>query len=300
VVALVRDKEKASGLRNLGAQTEQGTLASEDVIRRCVEGVDAVFHAAAMYKVGVPRSEREPMIEANVHGTERVIDAAIAAEVPRIVYVSTINVFGNTEGEVVDERYERPEGEFLSCYDETKYRAHEVAVDRARKGAPVVIAQPGGVYGPGDHSEIGNIIDQTRTGKLRLKMFPDTGFNLVYVEDVADGLLLVHDLGELGESYVLGGEITTMGDLVDRVAAIAGRKPPRRSMPTALVKLSAPAGPVLGKAMGFPPNFKELISALDGVTIWARDDKARQRLGYKPRDLDTGLRQTLAATKKAA
>jgi dihydroflavonol-4-reductase len=300
VVAMVRDKDKASHLRNRGAQLEQGDLASEDVIRRCVEGVDAVFHAAAIYKVGVPRSEREPMIDANVRGTERVIDAAMAAGVPRIVYVSTVNVFGNTNGEVVDERYERPEGEFLSCYDETKYRAHEVALDRAGKGAPVVIVQPGGVYGPGDHSEIGNIIDQTRTGKLKLKMFPDTGFNLVHVEDVADGILLAHDLGETGESYVLGGEITTMGDLVDRVAAIAGSRAPKRAMPSVIVKLSAPAGPVLGKAMGFPPNFKELISASDGVTYWASDDKARQRLGYKPRDLDTGLRQTLAATKKAA
>jgi nucleoside-diphosphate-sugar epimerase len=299
VVAMVRDKEKASALRNRGVQVEQGDLASEDVIRRCAEGADAVFHAAAMYKVGVPKSEREAMIDANVRGTERVLDAAIAAGVPRVVYVSTVNVFGNTNGQIVDERYRRPDGKFLSSYDETKYRAHELAEDRAAKGAPVVIVQPGGVYGPGDHSEIGNIIDQTRTGKLKLKMFPETGFNLVYVEDVADGILLAHELGEVGESYVLGGEITTMGDLVDRVAAIAERRAPKRSLPSAVIKLSAPAGPLLGKAMGFPPNFKELISASDGVTYWAKDDKARQRLGYRPRDLDTGLRQTLAATKPA-
>jgi nucleoside-diphosphate-sugar epimerase len=48
--------------------------------------------------------------------------------------------------------------------------------------------------------------------------------------------------------------------------------------------------------MGFPPNFKELISASDGVTYWAKDDKARRDLGYSPRDLETGLRETLAAT----
>jgi nucleoside-diphosphate-sugar epimerase len=61
------------------------------------------------------------------------------------------------------------------------------------------------------------------------------------------------------------------------------------------MKLVAPAGPVLGKLMGFPPNFKELISASDGVTYWAKDDKARRDLGYSPRDLDAGLRETLSA-----
>jgi nucleoside-diphosphate-sugar epimerase len=62
-----------------------------------------------------------------------------------------------------------------------------------------------------------------------------------------------------------------------------------------VIKLAAPAGPLVGKMMGFPPNFRELISASDGVTYWAKDDKARSELGYAPRDLATGLRQTLDA-----
>ena len=66
--------------------------------------------------------------------------------------------------------------------------------------------------------------------------------------------------------------------------------------PEGVIKLAAPAGPIVGKIMGFPPNFRELISASDGVTYWAKDDKARAALGYSPRDLDTGLRETLAAT----
>jgi nucleoside-diphosphate-sugar epimerase len=297
VVALVRSPDKATVLREQGCELVEGDLSSEDAIRRGVEGCDSVIHAAAVYKVGIPETERDPMWDSNVRGTERVLDAAVGAGVKRIVYVSTVNVFGNTNGNIVDESYQRPEDRFLSWYDETKYRAHEVALDRAEKGAPIVIVQPGGVYGPGDHSEIGNMIDQTRTGKLKLKMFPETGFNLVHVEDVAEGILLALDDGEIGESYVLGGEITTMGDLVDRVAAIEGRKAPKRSMPTGLVKASAPAGPVLGKLLGFPPNFKELISASDGVTYWARDDKARQRLGYKPRSLEMGLRETLSTSK---
>ncbi len=61
------------------------------------------------------------------------------------------------------------------------------------------------------------------------------------------------------------------------------------------MKVAIPIGPLVGKAMGFPPNLRELIRTSDGVTYWAKDDKARRELGYAPRDMDTGLRQTLAA-----
>ncbi|HEX8073903.1 MAG TPA: NAD-dependent epimerase/dehydratase family protein [Thermoleophilaceae bacterium] len=299
VAALVRDPKRAGDLQKLGAELVEGDLNDLDAIRRGTEGSDAVFHGAAIYKVGIPASERDQMYETNVRGTERVLDAAIEAAVPKIVYVSTVNVFGNTGGDIVDETYERRVNgnAFLSYYDETKYEAHQVALDRVRrKDAPIVIVQPGGVYGPGDHSEIGNVIDQARNGKLKLLPFGSTGFNLVHVEDVAEGTILAQERGEPGEAYVLGGEISTMRGLVEKVAQIADRKPPSRDMPTGVIKAVAPAGPLVGKLMGFPPNFKELISASDGVTYWAKDDKARERLGYAPRDLETGLRQTLAET----
>jgi nucleoside-diphosphate-sugar epimerase len=296
VVALVRSPDKATELSALGATLVEGDLSSSETIRAACEDCDAVIHGAAIYKVGIPKSEREGMHDANVRGTERVLDAAWQAGVSRIVYVSTVNVFGNTRGEVVDETYERDPGDWLSVYDETKYLAHQAAKQRAKKGAPIVIVQPGGVYGPGDHSELGNVIDQTRTGKLKALPFAGLGLNLVYVDDVAQGVLLALDKGVVGESYVLGGEISTMRGLVDKVAAIEGRNPPKRELPSGIIKIAAPAGPVLGKAMGFPPNFKELISASDGVTYWAKDDKARTALGYSPRDLDTGLRETLNAS----
>jgi dihydroflavonol-4-reductase len=296
VVALVRSPEKAPELRELGCELVEGDLSDEAAIRKGVLGCDSVLHIGAVYKVGIPKSEHEAMWDANVRGTERVLDAAKDAGARRIVYVSTCNVFGNTHGELVEEGYRRDESEgFLSYYDETKYRAHQVAEDRLSKGYPIVIAQPAGVYGPNDHSEVGNMIDQARTGKLKLKMFPETGLMLVHVEDVAEGILLAHDRGRIGESYILAGEQVRMGELVDRVCQLSGRKPPRATMPAALLKASAPLGPVIGPLMGFPPNLGELIRVSDDVTYWAKDDKARRELGYSPRDLDTGLRQTLEA-----
>jgi len=233
------------------------------------------------------------MWDANVEGTKRILDAAQDAGVGRIVYVSTGNVFGDTKGAVVDETYERDLGEgFLSYYDETKFRSHELVRERIAQGTPIVIVQPGVVYGPGDHSEIGNLIDQLRTGKLKMRMFPASRYNFVFVEDVADGIVLAHDKGQVGEAYLLGGEVASMDDLYDKTAAALGKKPPKMALPVGMAKMSSPLGPVIGPLMGFPPNMKELVKTSD-VTITFSDEKARRELGYNGRRLEDGLPQTV-------
>jgi dihydroflavonol-4-reductase len=262
-------------------------LSDRNALRKAMDGCDAVFHLAAVYKLGIPARDRAQMFEANVRGTENVIDAAWDVHVPRIVYVSTVNVFGNTRGEVVDETYERRDEQWLSTYDWTKYEAHQVAKDRIERGAPVVIAQPGAIYGPGDHSELGAQLEQARKGKLRFKALAEVGVNAVHVDDVVAGLLLVHGHGRIGESYVLGGEITTLAQMIDLVSP----KRVRATMPTLLLKAMIPAGPLIGKVMGTGPNLRELITASDGVTYWATDAKARRELGYDPRDLEAGLKR---------
>src|SRR5947208_8149707 len=200
VVALVRSPQKAGQVRDLGCEIGRGDLGDEEVIRKAVVGCDAVFHVAAMYEVGIPESKKAAMYDANVKGTERVIDAAVEAGVGKIVYVSTVGVFGDTKGRVVDETYDREPTGFMSYYEETKFFAHELAKDRISKGAPIVIVQPGGIYGPGDPSVVGTLIGIIRRFGLPLLVFPDAGFNLVYVEDVAEGILLAHDRGEIGEA----------------------------------------------------------------------------------------------------
>ena len=213
---------------------------------------------------------------------------------PRIVYVSTVNAFGNTHGEIVDETYQRPGGDYVSAYDWTKHVAHEIARERIELGAPVVIVQPGVIYDPGDHSELGGQLEQARNGKLRLRALSGVGVNAVHIDDVVDGILLAYERGRIGESYVLGGEITTLDEMIDIVARLSGNKAPRLRLPTAAIRLAAPLGPLIGKVMGTGPNLRELVSASDGVTYWATDEKARTELGYAPRDLESGLADLIA------
>jgi dihydroflavonol-4-reductase len=296
VTCLARSPEKAVGLAELGCEVVAGDLGDAEAIRTGMEGCDAVVHAAAMYEIGIPAKQHPAMYEANVRGTETVLRAALEAKVPKVVHVSTVGVFGNTHHEVVDETYEHPGKEFTSYYEETKLESHRIAKRMiAEEGLPCVIVQPGGVYGPGDTSQVADLLEEFFAGKLPLIPFPELGICLTHVEDVAGGILLALDKAKPGETYVLSGPVTTMRDAVETVAGLSGRKAPKHALPTPLMKALVPIGPLVGKLMGQPPNLRELISSADGVTFWASHEKASRDLGYAPRGMEEGLRQTLEA-----
>jgi nucleoside-diphosphate-sugar epimerase len=276
----------------MGCEVVLGDLGDEAAIAAGMEGCDAVIHGAAVYKVGIPASEHEAMHRANVEGTERVLRTALEKKIPKVVYISTVAVFGNTHGEVVDETFEADGRSFTSYYEQTKYEAHQVAKRLIGEGLPLVIVQPGGVYGPGDHSELMNMTKMVLAGKMPMIPFPDLGMVIVHVDDVAAGVLLALDKGEVGESYVIGADCATNRQLVETVAGLSGKKAPKRAMPTAMIKAVAPFGRVAGPLMGYPPNMRELVSSADGVTFWASSDKAKRELGYEPR----GLHETIADT----
>jgi dihydroflavonol-4-reductase len=283
VAALVRNPARAASLTALGCELVAGDVIDPTgalgELRRC----DALIHGAAIYEIGVNAERRREMEEINVIGTRRMLDAARAAGTPRIVYVSTIAAFGNTHRAVVAEGH-RPTSAPTSAYEDTKRRAHDIALEAARAGVPIVIVQPGQVYGPGDHSAVGANFRALAEGRLRYRAFEDLGLNLVHVDDLADGILRALDRGRAGECYVLGGEITTLGAAYRAVAATTRQALPAFVIPSGLVRL---AGRLI-------PSMREVVSSADGVTFWATDAKARAELGTKPRDVATGMRDTFA------
>ena len=224
------------------------------------------------------------MFAANVTGTLNVLEAA--GSVHRIVYVSTNSVLGNTGGEVVDETYVRSDRTWLSAYDESKFDANQIVQKRIADGAPIVVAQPGGIYGPGDHTDAGRLLERAVRGSPVVLALGSVGLNWVHVDDVVEGMLLAHDRGRVGETYILGGELATLRQAVEKAFEVGGHRPRIVSIPTGLLRLAAPLGPLLGR------NVHEYLTAADGVTYWGKDDKARRELGYLPANLEAGLRRT--------
>ncbi|MEA2545080.1 MAG: hypothetical protein QOI09_353 [Chloroflexota bacterium] len=288
VIALVRDTRRAGCIADVGAELVEDDLSDVVRLTDALRGADAVIHAAGSYRIGVPKSERGAMWDANVATTTRVLDAAEAAAVPRFVYVSTGNVYGNTHGRVVDETYRRDLSEgFLSWYDETKYGAHEVAEQRIHAGAQGIVVMPSQVYGPGDHSGFGEQLQLAHAGQLRYRALDDVGVGLVHVEDLAAGIVAALDRGRLGQSYNLAGPRTTLREAVELAAATGGHRPPALRVPTALLRVMAPLGGLIGQQ-----NLQELVAASAGVTYWLSADKATAELGFVARDIEAGFRDT--------
>jgi dihydroflavonol-4-reductase len=288
VVALVRDAGRAQHLAELGAELSVDDLSDIAGLIDRLRGADALIHAAGSYRIGISKNERGAMWDANVGTTTRILDAAEAAATPRIVYVSTVNVFGNTHGQVVDETYRRDLREdFLSWYDETKYGAHEVAEQRIAGGAPIVIVLPSQVYGPGDHTGFGEQLQLANSGRLRYRAVDDVSIGLVHVDDLATGTVAALNNGIPGQSYILSGPRTTLGAAIGLAAELGGHKSPALRVPTRLLRLMAPLGGLVGQ-----PNLAEVVSASAGVTYWASAAKATAELGFAPRSIEDGLRDT--------
>ena len=280
VVALARSDASARRLEELVAgagahRVERGEVTDPAALREGMAGADAVFHVAGDYRIGIPAGDRPGMYASNVEGTRAVLDAAAAAGVGRVVYVSTANVFGNTRGRVVDETYRRTDRRFLSYYDETKFLAHELVGQRVAAGQPVVIVCSGGIYGPGDHSELGRQIAQAAAGGYRIRMFPGLGISLAYVDDTAAGLMLAHDAGRPGETYILGGENVTLGRVLDLTARATGHTAPRLTLPPWALRALHTARPLARAAVRRRPRSRRGDPCLGRRDLLGR--RARRR-----------------------
>jgi len=291
VIAPVRDLRKATDLVDMGVTVYEDDLQDVDRLTASMRDLDAVIHAAGSYRVGISREERGPMWDANIGTTTRVLDAAEAAKAPRIVYVSTVGVFGNTKGKVVDETYRRDVRDgFLGWYDETKFGAHEVALQRSRAGAPIVFVLPSQVYGPADHSAVGEQLAMAYGGRLPYRALEGVGLGFVHVDDLAVGIVAALDTGTVNRAYVLSGPRHRLGEALAIAARLGHHRLPRMAVPDAALRLMAPIGRVIGQ-----PNLREIVSSSAGVTYWASNERAGRELDWHPRDLEDGLRDTFEA-----
>ncbi|HEX9029606.1 MAG TPA: NAD-dependent epimerase/dehydratase family protein [Anaerolineales bacterium] len=297
VHALVRSAQGAARLTALGAQTERGDITDRETMRAGMAGCDLVFHLAAWYKLGAPDWRKAEQI--NVEGTRNVLTLAVELGIPKVIYVSTVAVYGDTHGRLLDETAPRPGEPFLTEYDRTKSIAHfDVAEPLIRQGAPIIIAMPGNVYGPGDTSLVGDLMRGFYRGWFPVFPAPDLMLTFVHVDDLVEGLLLLADKGKIGEGYILTGPAIKLGDLARLWSEILGRRPPVANVPAWLLKPFAPLMAAIEELLPLPQLFSRDAVAILDATYTARADKARQQLGWRTRSLPEGMRETFDSYSK--
>ncbi len=291
VVALVRDRNRTSGIEKIGAEVVEDDLSDVARLTAALDGVDALIHAAGSYRIGITKAERGAMWDANVGTTTRILDAAEAATTPRIVYVSTVNTFGNTRGRIVDETYRRDLGDgFLSWYDETKFGAHEVAEQRIAAGAPVLIAMPG----HGDRSAAttprpGPSSSRPGAARCRTSARPTLGSRRSTSTTRRRGSSPSSIAAGSAASYVLAGDCIRFITALEIAAKVGGKKLPALRIPNGVLRAMAPFGRLIGE-----PNAREIARSSAGVTYWASSQRAKDELGFAPRDPETAIRDTFA------
>lgn len=290
VTALARSDASAAQLEATGATIAMGDITDMNSMRDSMAGSDVVFHLAAWYKLGSPDWMAAETI--NVGGTRKVLRLAHELNIPKIIYTSTVAVFGDTQGQLVDEDY-YSDGPFLSEYDRTKWLAHyKVALPLIKKGAPITIVMPGGVYGPGDSSVLADMMRLFYQG-FPILPGPETTITYAHVADIAEGHILAAEKGTLGESYILAGPAVPLGEMFDFWAYLTGRPAPSLRIPASMVRPSAPLAGLAHNLLPLPAVFSAEATNSVGATYMARADKARAVLGWKPRPLQAGMEETL-------
>ena len=203
------------------------------------------------------------MFAANVEGTRKVLEAAVAAGCNRIVYTSTVGCIGlpqarsgNSQLIASDENNPVSERQMSNPYKLSKWQAERVAVDLARQGAPVVIVNPSAPVGPRD-------VKPTPTGQVivdflnrAMPAYLDTGLNFVHVRDVAVGHILAAEKGRIGERYILGHAEGnwTLEEAFRVLEQLTGLPAPRIRIPYAVALAAAHLNELLSKVTGHAPK----------------------------------------------
>jgi nucleoside-diphosphate-sugar epimerase len=291
VVALARSPEKANGLAAQGVKLHPGDVTNKASMRAGMDGADGVYHIAGWYKIGV--KDRSAAAAINVDGTRNVLELMKEFGIKKGVYTSTLAVNSDTGGKLVDETYQY-NGPHISEYDRTKAEAHQIAEEMIAGGLPLVIAMPGGVYGPGDTSPIHATFVQYLTGKLPL-VPQKSAFCWCHVEDTARGHLLAMEKGKIGESYIIAGPGHTVIEVMRMAEKITNIPGPRLHAPPGVMKAMSATMGVIEKVVPVPENYSaEYLRVNAGVTYIGSNAKARRELGFNPRPLEEGLKETLA------
>ena len=265
-------------------------------MRSPMTGVDGVFHVAGWYEVGAKDKSLE--LKINVEGTRNVLETMQERGIGKGVYTSTLAVFSDTRGRLVDETY-RYDGPHLSEYDRTKWLAHyEVAEPMIKEGLPLVVVQPGVAYGPGDTSSLGRTLRQYLRGRLP-SLPKTTAFCWAHVDDIAEAHTLAMERGKRGESYIIAGPPHTVEEAFAIAERITGVRAPRIRLQPGALKLMSKIMAVVGAVVPVPESYTaEGLRVIAGATYLGNNEKAKHELGYAPRPLEEGLRETLGELMK--
>ena len=227
----VRKRSRTEALRGIDCEQVACDLLDRRAVRRALQGVDRVFHAAGM--VSLQPRDAERLFHVNVRATRLLLEECLRAGVEQVVYTSSVAAIGPApRGERADETSVFTAGALGIPYVNSKHEAEVEAFRLAARGLPLVCVNPSVVLGAGDvYGSSTSLVRRFLLG--RIPVYVDGGVNIVDVEDVAAGHLLADEKGVPGERYILGGRNYTLRRLFADLARVSGVEAPVLRLPAA-------------------------------------------------------------------
>lgn len=293
VRGLVRESSPRANLTDFPGELVEGDLRDAERVARAMAGVRHLFHVAADYRLWAP--DPEEIVRNNATTTRVVMEAALAAQIERIVYTSSVATLIPRDGEPADESRAAAPDQVVGAYKRSKVVAERLVEDMvAGRGLPAVIVQPSTPIGPRDvrPTPTGRIIVEAANGKM--PAFVDSGLNLVHVDDVAAGHVLAFDKGQVGARYILGGQDVMLGDMLAEIAAIVGRKPPVIRIPRAPLFPFAWVNEQIARVTGGDPFLNMDSLKMAKHRMFFTSAKAEAELGYTARPHREALADAIA------
>ena len=288
IVALVRnpDRTQAQALKRIGAHLIAGDITQRGSMRAGMNGADIVVHNAGHYEYGLDKAGTQRMHTINVTGTDNILSLADELRIPRTIYVSTTQAFGETERQMRDETFRR-RAPCRTVYGQSKTEAHEIASQYQQRGLPLINVCPNAVVGANDHSPWGYFL-RLYINRIMPPMAwsPDAIHGCVDVTDLAEGIALAAEKGRIGETYLLSGECCSFRDQLSYWIKRPGAFKPFFWLPGPLAAvLFAPLEPVQ-RMLGLPA-FISRETVVGASTNWYYSSaKAKGELGWRPRSTE--------------
>jgi len=264
------------------AEVAEGDLRDEASIRRAVRGVGRVFHCAGHVS---DWGSEEQFVEANVTGTERILDAARGEGIDRLVHLSSIAVFGLPAPSYFDD--DSPYGSGRDLYSRTKIAGERAALRaHQERELPVVVLRPAVVYGPMSAwaEEPAAMI---RKGKMFLLGGGEGTCHPCYIETLVDAMILAAEHpAAVGKAYIVADdEPIPFAQYFNHLARILGKGPIRRSIPLPVARAMAAGFERWAgiRRSGARPLLTHM--AIDMVTAPSRMSvrKIQEELGFRSR-----------------
>jgi nucleoside-diphosphate-sugar epimerase len=288
VAAYVRESSDLSRLDGLPIDYHYGDIADTAKLTRAMQGVDWLFHLAAYVELGIVDVAK--MTQANVQGTKAVLTAMQAANVPKMLYCSTIGIFGDTQGRTIDETFQRTQQGFSSAYDQTKYAAQQLVDQAVANGADIVSVMPSGIFGADDPHFV-PVLKSFKQGVLKVWAGGDRVTGIVHVQDLVDGMILAITRAKPGEYFILSaGDLTTrqMFEVFSQETGI----PVPIEVPQPVVRVVANVLDVVGRTIGWqPPIDQERAHYVYDRCVRVSGAKAMRELSWQPRSPEQTLKE---------